>query len=378
MDIPDAPARDRLTVGLGARSYEILVDAALIDRAGEEIASRLPVRRAAIVSDETVAALYGASIERSLAAAGIAADTVVLPPGEPSKDFAHLSRLCEALLTRRIERSTLIVALGGGVIGDIAGFTAGILLRGLDFVQVPTTLLAQVDSAVGGKTGINTAQGKNLVGLFHQPRLVLADVASLGTLPPRQLRAGYAEVVKYGLIGDAGFFTWLEANGRAVISGDAIARRRAVLTSCRAKAAIVARDERETGERALLNLGHTFGHALEAEMGFRDALLHGEAVALGMVLAFKLSARLGLCPPADVERVVRHLAAVGLPTTFADLPARPWDPGPLVAHMWHDKKVRDGAMTFVLARGIGRAFLCREVSIADVERMFADAIAATV
>jgi len=283
----------------------------------------------------------------------------------------------EAILGAGADRRTAVIALGGGVVGDLAGFCAAIALRGLPFVQVPTTLLAQVDSAVGGKTGINAGQGKNLVGLFHQPRLVLADIDSLGTLPARQLRAGYAEVLKYGLINDADVFDWLETNGAAILSGDANARRHAVLTSCRAKAAIVGRDEREAGERALLNLGHTFGHALEAETGFGDDLLHGEAVAFGMLLAFTLSARLGLCPLADVERVRRHLAASALPTAFAELPERPWSSGRLLAHMQHDKKVKDGTITFVLARGIGRAFLSREVPMAEVGRLFDDLIGAT-
>ncbi|MCU0838673.1 MAG: 3-dehydroquinate synthase [Rhodospirillales bacterium] len=373
--IADPPPCERLIVDLGDHAYPILVGAGLIDRAGQEIALATGARRAIIVSDKTVDSLFGTALEHSLRRAGLAADRVVLPPGEPTKDFAHLASLCERVLALRIERSTLIVALGGGVIGDIAGFAAGILLRGLDFVQVPTTLLAQVDSAVGGKTGINTPQGKNLVGLFHQPRLVLADVDSLLTLPKRQLRAGYAEVIKYGLINDPAFFSWLEDHGTAVLEGDADARRHAVLASCRAKAAIVGRDERESGERALLNLGHTFGHALEAETGFGDDLLHGEAVAFGMLLAFTLSARLGLCPWPDVERVRRHLAASTLPTRFADLPSRPWTAGRLLAHMRHDKKVKDGAITFVLVRGIGRAFLSRDVPADEVIRLFDDHIA---
>ncbi len=373
--IADPAPCERLTVELGARAYPILVGTGLIASAGREIAQATGASRAIIISDETVAALFGAALEDSLSAAGLVCDSVLLPPGEPTKDFAHLAGLCERVLALRIERSTLIVALGGGVVGDIAGFAAGILLRGLDFVQVPTTLLAQVDSAVGGKTGINTAQGKNLVGLFHQPRLVLADVDSLRTLPPRQLRAGYAEVVKYGLINDPAFFCWLEDYGTAVLAGDADARRHAVLASCRAKAAIVGRDERESGERALLNLGHTFGHALEAETGFGDDLLHGEAVAFGILLAFTLSARLGLCPWPDVERVRRHLAASALPTRFADLPSRPWTAERLLAHMQHDKKVREGAITFVLVRGIGRAFLSRDVPTNEVRRLLEACIA---
>ena len=267
------------------------------------------------------------------------------------------------------------MALGGGVVGDITGFAAGIVLRGLDFVQVPTTLLAQVDSSVGGKTGINTPRGKNLVGLFHQPRLVLADVGTLGTLGTRQLRAGYAEVIKYGLIDDATFFAWLETHGAAVCAGDREAQIHAVRVSCAAKAAIVAADEREAGRRALLNLGHTFGHALEAETGYDGTLLHGEAVAAGMMLAFDLSVRLGLCPAGDTARVRRHLEAVGLPCAFAALPARRWSADTLTAHMTRDKKVRDGRTVFVLARGIGKAFVSRDVDIDDVRQLLRDAIA---
>lgn len=369
------PPYERLRVDLGARAYDIDVGEQLLDRAGAMLRARLAAPRVAVVTDETVAPLYLDRLLQSLKAAAIEADAVVLPAGEPTKDFRHLQILCERLLALRIERSSSLIALGGGVIGDITGFAAGILLRGLAFAQVPTTLLAQVDSAVGGKTGINTAQGKNLVGLFHQPIAVLADVGTLDTLDPRHCRAGYAEVVKYALIGDPAFFDWLEDNGAGVVGGVAAARRRAVLTSCAAKAAIVSADERETGQRALLNLGHTFAHALEARTGFSDALLHGEAVGFGLLLAFALSARLGLCPEADVARLAAHLNAIGLPTRFADLPAADWSADGLLESMRHDKKVRDGRMTFVLARGIGRAFLSSDVPLDVVAAVLSDHIA---
>jgi 3-dehydroquinate synthase len=369
-------ASERLAVALGERSYEIVVGSGVLDHAGASLGALLASPRVVIVTDTTVDYLYSARLTRSLDDAGIAWRTEVLPVGEGTKDFRHLSGLCERILAGGIDRGTTLIALGGGVIGDITGFAAGILLRGLDFVQVPTTLLAQVDSSVGGKTGINTPQGKNLVGLFHQPRLVLADTTTLDTLDARQLRAGYAEVVKYGLIDDPAFFAWLEANGSALLAGDAAARRHAIVTSCASKARIVGLDEREAGVRALLNLGHTFGHALEAETGFGDALLHGEAVAAGMALAFDLSARLGLCAAADASRVRAHLIAAGLPAGFAALPRRAWDADVLLDHMTRDKKVRDGKLTFVLAFGIGKAFTARDVPAAAVVAALSDAITA--
>lgn len=350
---------ETVTVDLGDRTYPIHIGPGLLDRAGELILPVMSGNRVLIVTDDQVAPLYLERLERSLAAAGAMPMHTVMPAGEKTKDFPHLEALLDAMLSTRVERGTLIVALGGGVVGDLTGFAASILLRGVDFVQIPTTLLAQVDSSVGGKTGINTRHGKNLVGAFHQPRLVLADTALLDTLPRRQVLAGYAEVVKYGIIDDPDFFAWLEANGAALIAGDADARRHAVATSCRAKARIVAADEREGGVRALLNLGHTFGHALEAETGFSDELLHGEGVAIGMVMALRLSAMLGLSPATDAERLVRHLDAVGLPSGLAG--PRLWDVARLIGHMRGDKKVKDGAMTFVLARGIGGGFLSRDV-----------------
>ena len=365
----NAAGFDRLTVALGARSYDICVGCDLLARAGELLRPVLPRPRVVIVSDANVAPLSLAPLTAALDRAAIDHDAVVVPAGEESKDFACLERLCGALLDARIERSTTLIALGGGVIGDLTGFAAGIVLRGVPFVQIPTTLLAQVDSSVGGKTGINTRHGKNLVGLFYQPRLVLADVATLATLPARQLRAGYAEVVKYGLINDAPFFAWLEAHGPAALAGDRALLRHAVVTSCRAKAAIVARDEREAGERALLNLGHTFGHALEAETGFSDRLLHGEAVALGLVLACELSVALGLCPSEDARRVRAHLAAAGLPATLQDVHPTGFAADALLAHMRHDKKVRDGRLSFIVLDGIGRARVSDEVPLAAVDAL---------
>jgi 3-dehydroquinate synthase len=368
-------AFEQLTVDLAERSYDIRIGPGLLDGVGAALVPLMQGRRAFVVTDDSVAPLYLPRLRASLAAAGIEAMVEVMPAGEGSKDFAHLEALLDAMLAARAERGTMVVALGGGVIGDLTGFAAAVLLRGVDFVQIPTTLLAQVDSSVGGKTGINTRQGKNLVGAFHQPRLVLADTAVLDTLPRRQVLAGYAEVVKYGVIDDEPFFSWLERHGPAVVAGDEAARRQAVAVSCRAKARIVAADEREGGVRALLNLGHTFGHALEAETGFSDEMLHGEAVALGMVMALDLSARLGLAPRADAERLVRHLDTVGLPTRLAG--HRAWDAGRLLHHMAGDKKVKDGKVTFVLARGIGQSFLTREVPAEAVAAMLGDFIATT-
>ena len=352
----------RLTVDLGTRSYDIVVGSGLLGRAGREIAPVLRRPDAIVITDSNVAGgPHLITLERSLEAAGIAHRSIVLSPGEATKSMAQLGELLDRLFDRDIDRATTIVALGGGVIGDLAGFAAAIALRGIDYVQVPTTLLAQVDSAIGGKTGINTRHGKNLVGAFHQPRLVVADVAVLGTLPPRELRAGYAEVVKYGLIDRPGFFDWLEARGREVLDGVAAAQQHAVVESCRAKAAVVAADEREGGARALLNLGHTFAHALETACGYGDELLHGEAVALGLVLAFDLSVRLGFCPAADAARVRTHLGAVGLPTTLGAIRSAGFAVDALLGPMARDKKAKAGRPRFVLTRGIGRAFAGVEV-----------------
>lgn len=367
---------EKLQVELGARSYDILVGPELLAEAGRHIAPVLRRRRVGIVTDTTVADLHLAALERSLGDAGIAFEAVVVPPGEATKDFGHLEALLDALLQCRIERGDTLVALGGGVVGDLAGFAAAILLRGIGFIQIPTTLLAQVDSSVGGKTGINTEHGKNLVGAFHQPRLVLADTEVLTTLSRRERLAGYAEIVKYGLIDRPDFFTWLEGHGAAVVDDDPQAITHAVVESCRSKARIVAADETEQGQRALLNLGHTFAHALEAETGYSDELLHGEAVAIGLVLAFELSNHLGLCPAEDVVRVRRHLAAVGLPTGLESVDGRVWTAAALLDHMTRDKKVSDGRVAFILARGIGEAFISTDVDFATVETFLTAAVAA--
>ena len=355
-----APAR--LRVDLGPRGYDIVIGRGLLGEAGDLLHPLIRQKRAVIVTDEHVAALHLGRLAASLSAAGIAHHTITLPPGEATKDFTHFATLAQDILALGIERGTPIIALGGGVVGDLAGFAAATVLRGIDFVQVPTTLLAQVDSSVGGKTAIDTPQGKNLVGAFHQPVMVLADIDVLATLPRRELIAGYAEVVKYGLIRDRDFYDWLEAQGPALLAGDADIRQEAVMRSCAAKAAIVAADERESGERALLNFGHTFGHALEAEAGFGDTLLHGEAVALGMLLAFDLSVRLGLCHGQAATRVRRHLAAMGLPTEIAAAAGGKVTAAALLAHMQKDKKVRDGRITLILARDIGDAFVSRDVT----------------
>lgn len=351
----------KVVVDLGERRYDILVGAGLIADAGTHLKPLLRRARIAVVTDETVARLHLPALQESLDVAGIHHDTIVLPQGESTKSFAQLEKLTEWLLETGIERGDIVVALGGGVIGDLTGFAAAILRRGVDFVQIPTTLLSQVDSSVGGKTGINTRQGKNLAGAFHQPRLVLADVAALETLPMREFLAGYAEVVKYGLIGDRAFFDWLEENLDRLKEGNREARVQAIVKSCEAKAATVAADERESGVRALLNLGHTFGHALEAATGFSQRLVHGEGVAVGMALAFDLSARLGFCPGQDAVRVRRHLARAGLPSRLADVPGTLPDADALIALMGQDKKVQDGKLTFILARAVGEAFITRDV-----------------
>jgi 3-dehydroquinate synthase len=363
-----------VNVALGARSYDILVGDGVLDSAGERLAPLLRRPFAVIVTDETVDAAHGGRLRRALAAAGVRHETVVLPPGEATKSFAHLETLTEALLALGVERGDLVVAFGGGVIGDIAGFAAAILRRGCRFAQIPTTLLAQVDSAVGGKTAINARAGKNLVGAFHQPSIVLADTGVLDTLPARQLRAGYAEIVKYGALGDAAFFAWLERNGAALLAGDKALRREAVVKSCAAKAAIVAGDEREDGARALLNLGHTFGHALEAAFGYSDRLLHGEAVAAGMGLAFDYSVSEGLCPAGDAARLKAHLRAAGLPAGLADIDgARAFSPDALASLMMQDKKVDQGRLTLILARRLGEAFIAPGVAAEKVVRFLGSA-----
>jgi 3-dehydroquinate synthase len=355
-----APVRSEpaiVKVALGERGYDIVIGRGVLASLGARIAALRPGAKAFVVTDENVAHHALAAAEASLGRAGIAVNRSVVPPGESAKSYRVFEEICEAIIAARIERGDLVVALGGGVIGDLAGFAAAVVRRGLDYVQVPTTLLAQVDSSVGGKTAIDSAHGKNLVGAFHQPVLVLADTALLDTLPQREFRAGYAEVAKYGLLGDAAFFSWLEANWREVFSGGP-AREHAIAICCRAKAAIVERDERETGERQLLNLGHTFGHALEAACGFSNRLLHGEAIAIGMALALEFSARRqGLVSKAGAVRAARHLAEAGLPTSIKDVPGPPASVDQLMALIAQDKKVRRGMLTFVLLRDIGAAFV---------------------
>jgi 3-dehydroquinate synthase len=362
-------------VALGARSYDIVIGRGVIDSLGVRIATLRPGAKVFIVTDDNVARYVLASAEAALVKAGVAAYRATVPAGEASKSFAVFEQVCEAIVASRMGRGDLVIALGGGVVGDLAGFAAAVVRRGLDYVQVPTTLLAQVDSSVGGKTAIDSAHGKNLIGAFHQPILVLADTALLDTLPDREFRAGYAEVAKYGLLGDADFFAWLEANWRDIFSGGhasgdhasaSVAREQAVAVCCRAKAAIVARDERETGDRALLNLGHTFGHALEAACGFSDRLLHGEAIAIGMALAFEFSARRqGLVSKAAAARAIRHLADVGLPTRIGDILGERPTVDQLLALIAQDKKVKRGMLTFILVRGIGAAFV--EAGVAERE-----------
>jgi 3-dehydroquinate synthase len=365
-------------VSLGSRSYDIVIGRGVIATLGTRIADLRPAAKAFIVSDKNVAAHAMAAAQTALRHANVATSEMVVAPGEPSKSYPVLQQLCEAILDAQIERGDLIVALGGGVIGDLAGFAAAVVRRGLDYVQVPTTLLAQVDSSVGGKTAIDSRHGKNLIGAFHQPILVVADTALLDTLPQREFRAGYAELVKYGLLGDAGFFSWLEAHWRDIFGASSpvnSAREHAVAVACRAKAAIVGRDERETGERALLNLGHTFGHALEAACEFSDRLLHGEAIAIGMVLAFEFSARRGLLAVAEAERVKRHFAEVGLPTSPSAIPG----PLPSVERIMEliaqDKKVKRGMLTFILMRAIGSAVIETGVEERDVREFLNEKLA---
>jgi 3-dehydroquinate synthase len=359
-----------VTVGLAERSYPIHVGPGLLAHAGQLLKpfARGPLP---VVTDNHVAEIHLAPFLDSLGKAGLDAHPIVMDAGEATKSFAGLEKLSAELLHSGVGRDGLVVALGGGVIGDLTGLAAGLLKRGMAFAQIPTTLLAQVDSSVGGKTAINTTAGKNLVGLFHQPRIVIADTDVLKTLPRRELLAGYAEVAKYGALGDRTFFEWLEANGAKALAGDSVAMVHAVAHSCRMKAGIVARDERETGERALLNLGHTFGHALEAATGYSDRLLHGEGVAIGMALAFQLSVKLGLCAGQDADRFVRHLSAVGLPSAIADIPGPRPAPAELLAHMAHDKKVKDGRLTFVLVRSIGSAFTTSDVPLPAVQALLA-------
>lgn len=376
MNTPLPDKAESLRVELGPRSYDIVVGEGLLENAGRLMAPVLERPQTIIITDSNVAPLHLATLEGALDGAGIRHASIVLPAGEQTKDFAHLEDLTARLLEARIERSTTLIALGGGVIGDITGFAAAITLRGLPFIQVPTTLLAQVDSSVGGKTGINSPFGKNLIGAFHQPRLVLADIGVLGTLPRREMLSGCAEVIKYGLIDDPDFFIWLESNGEMLRDCRPDACRHAIMTSCAAKAVIVQTDETERGQRALLNLGHTFGHALEAETGYGDTLLHGEAVAIGMVMAFRLSVRLGLCPKEDLARLETLLTGIGLPHDISGLDRTSWTAAKLLGHMTLDKKVSGGKIVFVLARGIGDTFISDDVDTADAAQILEEAIGA--
>jgi 3-dehydroquinate synthase len=365
---------NRVAVDLGSRSYEVRIGPGLIARAGVELAPFLRRKRVAVVTDETVADVHLSVLTAALEAEGIAVSALALPPGEATKNWDNLARCTEWLLERQVERKDVVVAFGGGVIGDLVGFSAAILRRGVRFVQLPTTLLAQVDSSVGGKTGINTAQGKNLVGAFHQPSLVLADIDVLDSLPDRDFLSGYGEVVKYGLLGDAAFFDWLEREGPAIRTGDKAARLRAVTRSVEMKAGIVSRDETEEGERALLNLGHTFCHALEKATGYSARLLHGEGVAIGCALAFELSSRLGLCSQEEPSRVRAHLKTMGMKVDIADIPGDLPGSDALIALMGQDKKVVDGKLRFILARGIGQAFVADDVPGDRVRAVLDDAL----
>ena len=371
-------AVETVPVALGQRSYDIHIGSGLLEKAGALLSPLLPRSRTVVVTDENVATVQLPRLEKGLRECAVELQTIILPAGEQTKSFKQLEALTARLLELGVERNDIIIALGGGVIGDLVGFSAAILRRGCRFAQIPTTLLAQVDSSVGGKTAINTSQGKNLVGAFHQPAIVIADVNALETLSARQMRAGYAEVLKYGALGDARFFDWLEANGEAVLDGDTTARVEAIKTSCLVKSSIVAADETEKGARALLNLGHTFGHAFEAAYGYSDTLLHGEGVAVGMALAFEYSARMGLAPATDAERLKSHLRSLRLPAGISDLSsAKALTAETLAAHMMQDKKVEQGELTLILANAIGKAKIVKNVSRDDIEAFLKEKIAET-
>lgn len=369
-------AIETVHVPLEGRAYDVRIGSGLLAEAGREIAPFVGKKRVSIITDETVAEAHLAALERALADQGFSYGALVLPAGEATKSWAMLEKCVEWLLEEKVERNGMVIALGGGVIGDLAGFAAAVLRRGVRFVQVPTSLLAQVDSSVGGKTGINSLQGKNLVGAFHQPTLVLADIDLLDTLTERDFLAGYGEVVKYGLLGDAEFFGWLEENGSGLRAGDKEARAYAVRRSVEMKADIVVRDETEQGDRALLNLGHTFCHALEAATGYSDRLLHGEGVAIGCALAFEVSSRLGLCAQEDPSRVRAHLSAMGMKTDLADIPGELPNADALISLMGQDKKVIDGKLRFIMARGIGEAFVTSDVPTDVVQNVLTHALAA--
>ena len=365
-----------LNVALGQRSYDIVTGEGILQHAGSIIHPLLASNRTILISDENIEKLWLKTVEESLDEAGIEYHSIVLESGEHTKSYNHVETLTGQFLDARIERSTTLIAMGGGVVGDLVGFCAAITLRGLNFVQIPTTLLAQVDSSVGGKTGINMPQGKNLIGAFHQPQLVLTDICTLDTLPARDLRSGYAEIVKYGMIDNKDFFNWLEINGPAVvgvgIKADKAVRHHAILTSCMTKAAIVSADETEQGSRALLNMGHTFGHVLEAKTEYSKALTHGEAVSIGMSMAFDLSVRIGICPSEDRDRLKRHLKMCGLPIGLNELKDDSWSASNLIDLMHQDKKVSGGILTFILAHGIGKPVITNDVGIADVTAVLDD------
>lgn len=369
------PVIDTIRVALGERSYDVEIGSGLLASAGARILPLLPRPKIWIVTEETVAGLHLDTLREGLTAVGVVSEALILPPGEATKSWPHLQRVADWLLTERVERSDIVIAFGGGVIGDLVGFAAAIHRRGIRFVQIPTSLLAQVDSSVGGKTGINAAQGKNLIGAFHQPSLVLADIDVLGTLQPRDFLAGYGEVVKYGMLGDAAFFDWLEVNGPKMAAGDTALRQEAVRRSVQMKADIVSRDETEQGDRALLNLGHTFCHALEAATGYSDRLLHGEGVAIGCALAFELSSRLGLCPQEDPSRVRAHLATMGTKKDLRDIPGDLPEARTLMSLMGQDKKVVAGQLRFILARRIGDAYVTADVPSDALQTLLQDALA---
>ncbi|MEQ1752798.1 MAG: 3-dehydroquinate synthase [Micropepsaceae bacterium] len=365
---------ERLHVDLSGRAYDIIVGASVLEAAGSEISKLKKARRAFVVTDENVARLHLPTLKKSLDQASISHTAVILPPGEASKSFAMLEHVVTRMLEANLERTDLVLALGGGVIGDLAGFAAGIAKRGLDYVQLPTTLLSQVDSSVGGKTAIDTPQGKNLVGLFHQPILVLADTAVLGTLPAREMRSGYAEILKYGLISDAKFADWLTQNVDQILQAPGAERTRSIVTSCEMKARVVEADEREQGQRALLNLGHTFGHAIEACMNYSGRILHGEAIAVGFIMAFELSERLKLCPQGRADRVREMVARAKLPTSIAELPELGAGPEDLIQLMLQDKKAKDGRLTLILAHDIGQAFVAQDVDAQAIHALYKDAL----
>jgi len=368
------PRFECINVALGARAYEIVIGSQLLPEAGNLIKPIIRGNRVIIVSDQIVAPLYLNTLVYSLKSAEINVEKIILPPGEKTKSIKHFENLVDDILTMKIDRNVALVALGGGVIGDLVGYAAASILRGVDFIQVPTTLLSQVDSSVGGKTGINTPQGKNLIGAFYQPRMVITDIDTLDSLPERQVLAGYAEVVKYGLINNPEFFMWLEECGVELCTGQKDYRRKAISISCDSKAKIVIADETEQNSRALLNLGHTFGHALETETGFSDKLLHGESVSLGICMAFDLSLRLGLCGEEEVKRIKNHFAAVGLPTKLADIPGISWNKDTLLKHMLSDKKTKNGKVNFILTRGIGKSFITGDVDMKDVGKTIEQSI----